>query len=187
MKMIRGERLDEWLLTHHGLSERLRIFVRIGEPIAFAHTRGVIHGDLKPANIMVGEFGEILVLDWGTPGAATPQFMAPEQGATRQPDARADVFAMGRILGILLETGILPGRQWAIPAPLRSIGRKATHTDPASRYAGIDELAADVTACMDHLPVQAHPESLSERVSRLFVKHRILMGLVLAYLRCGFF
>ena len=47
------------------LRERLRIFERICEAVAFAHDRGIIHRDLKPGNVMVGRFGEVLVMDWG--------------------------------------------------------------------------------------------------------------------------
>jgi serine/threonine protein kinase len=47
------------------LPDRLRIFQRICDAVAFAHARGVLHRDLKPENIMVGPFGEVLVMDWG--------------------------------------------------------------------------------------------------------------------------
>ena len=47
------------------VAERLRIFERICEPVAFAHARGFIHRDLTPENVMVGAFGEVMVMDWG--------------------------------------------------------------------------------------------------------------------------
>jgi eukaryotic-like serine/threonine-protein kinase len=63
MKYVRGQRLDSYI--HKTLPERLRVFQRICEAVAFAHSEGVIHRDLKPENIMVGAFGEVLVMDWG--------------------------------------------------------------------------------------------------------------------------
>jgi len=65
MKLVRGERLDRWLGAEPTLRARLDLLRRVAETLAFAHAQGVVHRDLKPANIMVGEFGEVLVLDWG--------------------------------------------------------------------------------------------------------------------------
>jgi serine/threonine protein kinase len=65
MKFVEGQRLDKYLETVESIPDRLRIFLRVCDPVAFAHARGVLHRDIKPANIMVGSFGEVLVMDWG--------------------------------------------------------------------------------------------------------------------------
>jgi serine/threonine protein kinase len=65
MKFVEGQRLDKHIQSVPSLPDRLRLFLRICDSVAFAHARGVLHRDLKPSNIMVGAFGEVLVMDWG--------------------------------------------------------------------------------------------------------------------------
>ena len=65
MQFVQGKRLDEHIVELPILVDRLRVFLRICEAVAFAHAHGVLHRDLKPGNIMVGPFGEVLVMDWG--------------------------------------------------------------------------------------------------------------------------
>jgi serine/threonine protein kinase len=65
MKFVEGRRLDHLDAGKDTLFEGLRIFQRICDTVAFAHARGVLHRDLKPENMMVGSFGEVLVMDWG--------------------------------------------------------------------------------------------------------------------------
>jgi serine/threonine protein kinase len=64
MKLVQGRPLGEEL-RGAPLADALRLFLRVCETVSFAHVRGVVHRDLKPSNIMVGAFGEVLVLDWG--------------------------------------------------------------------------------------------------------------------------
>jgi len=69
MKRIDGESLAQHLMTRAGRAEPrfelLHVFLKVCDAIGFAHSRGVIHRDLKPRNIMVGRYGEVLVMDWG--------------------------------------------------------------------------------------------------------------------------
>ena len=71
MKLVQGARLDEYCARQTDRAARLRVFERICETVAFAHARGIVHRDLKPQNVMVGAFGEVLVLDWGVAGMLT--------------------------------------------------------------------------------------------------------------------
>ncbi|HUR29572.1 MAG TPA: serine/threonine-protein kinase [Planctomycetota bacterium] len=191
MKWVRGERLDEVLARNPPESERLAIFSRLAESVAFAHASGVLHLDLKPSNVMVGPFGEVLVLDWGLAQlqrgvassvrlrAGTEGFMSPEQQrGEANVDARSDVFALGRLLAEL-ECG---GRE------LAAIATKAAAEDPADRYASVLELLADVQRFQAGSPVSALPDDAWTKLARFSRKYRAAIWLVAAYavMRVGF-
>ena len=65
MRLVRGQRFDDFLRAEPALPARLRMFQKVCEAVAFAHDRGIIHCDLKPQNLMAGNFGEVFVMDWG--------------------------------------------------------------------------------------------------------------------------
>jgi serine/threonine protein kinase len=188
MKLVDGTRLDAYSRTGATLNERLRVFSRICETVAFAHSHGIIHRDIKPENIMVGPFGEVLVLDWGVAKIAgsqtasgavigTPDYMAPEQaaGATDQVDARSDVFSLGVTLKFLVT-------HLSVPKRLQAIWRKAAASDRSARYATALELSADVERFLAGEPVLAYRETVLERLGRLASRHQALALLVAAYL-----
>lgn len=184
MKLVRGDRLDV-AVSSRTLSERLDLFLRICDAVSFAHAHGIVHRDLKPQNVMLGSFGEVLVMDWGiakvTGGIAeseavvgTPGYMAPEQEHdARSVDSRADIYA----LGVILEA-ILPE---PIPKPLAAIASRARAADAEQRYETVQELAREVTRFREGGPVDAYAESPFERVSRLYRRHQLPILLVLAY------
>lgn len=80
MKEVHGRTLGDVIRDFHRPGPNddwteprlLRLFSRVCEAVAYAHSRGVIHCDLKPANIMVGAFGEVLVMDWGVARLVDP-------------------------------------------------------------------------------------------------------------------
>jgi serine/threonine protein kinase len=171
------------------LPGRLELFLKIGDAVAFAHAHGVLHRDLKPQNVRVGPFGEVLVLDWGVaalpgdalpPGGAapvvgTPGFMPPEQAAgAALVDRRADVFALGALFAVLL--GENP------PRPLAAVVQRAQAERPEDRYASVEALQADVRRYLDGLAVSAYPESAGERMTRIVARYRVPIGLVATYM-----
>lgn len=56
---------DPSFRNKYAIKDLVEVLVQVGQAVAFAHSRGVVHRDLKPANILVGEFGEVMILDWG--------------------------------------------------------------------------------------------------------------------------
>ena len=115
MKQVQGVEWKECLTTNTE-AENLDILMRVADAIAFAHSGHIIHRDLKPANIMLGDFGEVLVMDWGLamstkdhprrdtfPPAkrgGTPHYMAPEMaaGPIENIDERSDIYLLGAML-----------------------------------------------------------------------------------------
>ena len=91
MKLVRGTPWDKLLHPETdeqraragsmSVRDHLDILLKVSDAIGFAHSRGVIHRDLKPENVMVGEFGEVLVMDWGL--AATAEPGGPRRGGFR--------------------------------------------------------------------------------------------------------
>jgi serine/threonine-protein kinase len=194
MKFVRGSRLDEYAAQGASLRDRLRKFQAVCDAVAFAHAHGVIHRDLKPQNIMIGSFGEVLVMDWGVAKISddshqaaafntsdgtvigTRNYMSPEQARGEvEIDERADVYSLGAVLNFLLT-------HQKVSKPARAICVKAMAREPNDRYASASELSADIGHLLDAEPVSAYRENAFEKTGRWVSKNRFLVLLVLAYL-----
>lgn len=122
MEWFDGQSLEERLhrAPQLPLSEARRIFLAVCDGLAAAHQVGVVHRDLKPGNILVGDEGAVKLIDFGLASAAgsvgltatgllvgTPAYMAPEQVRGGTQDERTDIYALGVVLYRAL-TGALP-------------------------------------------------------------------------------
>ena len=112
MKRVDGRTLTEHIRHHSDLAERLKIFERICEAVAFAHARRILHRDLKPDNVMVGSFGEVMVMDWGvakTLAAARNERQIPrDETPLAVPESERTTTNPGTVLGT---HGFMPPEQ----------------------------------------------------------------------------
>lgn len=115
----------------------------------------------------------------------TPGYMSPEQArGDTELGHRTDIFSLGALLWFML-TGSTPADFAAdrdMPRPLRAICEKCMAADPDARYQSAAEMTADLAHYLDGAPVSAYSESLFERASRLYTRHRTAVVLVAAYL-----
>jgi serine/threonine protein kinase len=171
MRLVLGRSLGRAIEEAETLGDRLALLPPVlaaVDAVAYAHDQGVVHRDLKPSNVILGAFGEAVVVDWGlakdlragepapegAPGGpgppgttqagavlGTPAYMAPEQAAGQTVDARADVHALGAILYHLL-AGAPPEPSSSAVAPVV----RAAYRPPPALAALVPQAPPDLLA-----------------------------------------
>ncbi|MCM8540555.1 MAG: serine/threonine protein kinase [Lentisphaeraceae bacterium] len=204
MKLIEGESLGQILSSlreskeltsaKYPQNEMVEIFRKVCDAVYYAHNCGVIHLDLKPENIQIGRFGEVLVCDWGmakvldeecneifisdnSEGLAnvtlngevkgTPGYMAPEQIEGQSKDQRTDIYGLGCILYSLL-TWELPieGKDLTEVLSNTTKGKFKSPIDRSPEKGIPDSLNAVVMKCMKVSPTERY-QSVKEVIDEV--------------------
>ncbi|GLZ11627.1 hypothetical protein Acsp04_18620 [Actinomadura sp. NBRC 104425] len=184
MELLRGRDLAAVMAAHpHGMPPALAcdLAAQIADALAAAHERGVVHRDVKPANVMVLPDQKIKILDFGiaryadrtsdlTGGAAigTPSYMAPEQfEGDAAPDARTDLYALGAVLFFML-TGRRPFEADTAPALIKEI----LLTEPPR----VRDLRPEVPADLDRLVAALLAKNPADRPAQARLVADVLRG-----------
>lgn len=191
MKLVLGKNLSELIFTDQvelSLNESLRIFIKICDAVSYAHSRGIIHLDLKPDNIKIDAHKEVLLHDWGLAKRVfipdgdhndlaidevdstdqilgTPSYMAPEQFRPHDKltDERTDIYSLGGILYSLLS------RKTPFPRNDINFERRASAPSEVSSTNAIPaSLDAVCLKAMEHDPEKRYQSAaeLADEVQR---------------------
>lgn len=200
MRLIRGQTLQAAVEARPKLADRLglmRHFLAACEGMAYAHGLGVLHRDLKPDNILVGELGETQIADWGLARAndapdetdaewadeagdwtqagallGTPQYASPEAVRGETVGSASDVWSLGAVLWTLLAGQ----RPWTDLPVAEVLARTRTATPLPAVPDAPQELLAIVQRAMAPLPADRYPTAreLAEEVARWLEGRRVL-------------
>ncbi len=215
MRRIGGRPLDRRIADAPSLGDRLALLpnlIAVVDAVAYVHSQGVIHRDLKPHNVLVGEFGETVLVDWGLAKdlrerdpepvgdggrddegttsdgdvIGTRGYMAPEQAQGSQVDERADVYGLGATLYHLI-AGRPPGRgsselPAAVAPDLAAIVARAMASEPEARYPSARQLAEDLHRFQTGRLVAAHRYSTADLLRRWIARHRRSLALAVVAL-----
>ena len=196
MERVRGRGLDEVIAEATTLRARIALLphaIAVADALAYAHSERIVHRDLKPSNVLIGPFGETVVIDWGlakdlrateldAPAAhhsadmsltrvgsvlGTPSHMAPEQARGEPSDERSDVYAIGALLYHML-TGAPPHDGPSVDEVLQRVSA-GVHVPILERAPQLPpELAAIVNRAMATVPADrfATAKELADELRR---------------------
>ena len=171
MELVKGKSADTH--TFSSTEDVARLGIAVAEALAYAHRCGILHRDVKPSNIFVGDDGVVKLGDFGLAclvaegvkdKSGTKRYMAPEVLGGREVSEASDQYSLGVTLRELVNA---PNSDFA------AIISKATAPDPACRYESVEAMLADLRRFLAHEPVTANPPSPLRRF-RLFARRNPL-------------
>jgi len=142
------------------LRHRVALAIEVCSAVADAHRNLIVHGDLKPGNVLVDAAGVVKLVDFGAarllvadeagsrPPAFTPAYASPEQAQGKPLTVASDVFSAGKLIARVLEP--LHDNE------LSAIVSKCTQRNPEDRYPTVAALTADLQSWLDHRPVSVY-------------------------------
>ena len=171
MELLTGESLTNLLArgVRLPLEQQVEIMMRVAEGLAFAHSRGIIHRDVKPANLFLTTDGQVKILDFGVARIAsskltrsgllvgTPDYMSPEQVMGLVVDQRSDVFSAGAVFYQLL-TGRKPFAAKRLPDVLNRVRLEAP--EPITDAEAPAELTAIVMKALEKDPAHRYQRTV---------------------------
>ena len=182
MELVEGRPISDYAVDEK-LTVRalLTVFRQVCAAVQYAHAHLVVHGDIKPNNIVVTsdgvakllDFGVARVLDAAGSDAAptnaigvTHYYASPARRLGAAPTTADDIYSLGFLLAELLT------RIDGVAVDLRSICTRATAEDPVQRYASVDALDADIERWLNGVPVRAHGRAWGYVTGRFLARHR---------------
>jgi len=198
LRKISGKTLSQILIDmEEGVEEfdsnrLLTIFLKVCDALSYSHSQGYVHQNVSSKDIIIGEYGEVYITNWGFAGkigkinkeqiewfqknVENRQHLAPEQKeANNRTKIQSDIFA----LGILLENCFLKG----IPADIEAIIIQAIQSQWSKRYSSVQEISDDIENYSKNLRVSVREYTPLEIVSKWIARNlKALFAFVLVIL-----
>lgn len=192
MEHVEGTSLDTFLSQHAlSLTQKLNLFGQVCSALEYSHHQGIVHGDIKPENILVDEYQHIKLIDFNLTQKAnvslgysecltafSKAFASPEQQQGKPVTASSDIYALGKLL------------MWLCPhqarfSDLGMIQQRATEHHSSKRFGSVTTLKQDIEALLEKRPISLKRHVPFYRSLRLFQRNPVISSLCLLLIGLG--